>query len=156
MWNILKVNKKTPERITNPFTNIFLHITYLFLVSLLLTSTLHLFAGMARLLTLWDKSMSVYKHINQVFFIFLFCTPFLKTANITDLICKCSHRRCSIRKGLQACNFIKKRLQHRYFPVNIPILKNIREGLVLELPQLLVLLHFQKQPQEVFCKKRCS
>ena len=33
--------------------------------------------------------------------------------------------------GLQASNFIKKRLQHRYFPVNIvkflrtPILKNI-------------------------------
>ena len=55
---------------------------------------------------------------------------------------KSSHRRCSIKKsvlksfaifrakyscwsllnkvaGLQACNFIKKKLQHRYFPVNI-------------------------------------
>ena len=54
-----------------------------------------------------------------------------------------SHQRCSRKiavlknfatftgKHLQACNFIKKRLQHRCFPVNIakflrrPILKNI-------------------------------
>ena len=40
--------------------------------------------------------------------------------------------------GLQACNFIKKRLQQRCFPVNIakflrtPILKNICERLLLE------------------------
>ena len=39
---------------------------------------------------------------------------------------------------LKACNFIKKRLQHRYFPVNItkflraPILNNICERLLLE------------------------
>ena len=38
-------------------------------------------------------------------------------------------------EGHQACNFIKKRLQQRYFHVNIvkfirrPILKNISEGL---------------------------
>ena len=67
---------------------------------------------------------------------------------------KSSHRRCSVKKvfltfrkfdrkipvlesllnkvaGLEACNFIKKRLQHRYFPVKFaiflrtPILKNI-------------------------------
>ena len=76
-----------------------------------------------------------------------------------------SHWRCSIKKLLwnilwylqentcvgvsflsrQACNFIEKRLQHRYFLVNIgkfirtPILKNICEWL---------LLHFWK----VFCK----
>ena len=72
-----------------------------------------------------------------------------------------SHRRCSIKKlfiklsqysqgnncvrvlffnkrGIQACNFIKKRLQHRCFPVNIetilrtPTLKNICERLLLE------------------------
>ena len=36
-----------------------------------------------------------------------------------------------LKRKLQACNFIKKRLQHRYFPLNIanflrtPILKNI-------------------------------
>ena len=71
------------------------------------------------------------------------------------------HRRCSIKKaflkilrsihrktpaleslfnkaaGLLTCNLIKKRLQHRCFPVNIakflktPILKNICEGLLL-------------------------
>ena len=35
------------------------------------------------------------------------------------------------KKDFQVCNFIKKRLQHRYFPVNIaqflrwPVLKNI-------------------------------
>ena len=39
--------------------------------------------------------------------------------------------------GLQVCNFIKKRLQHRCFPViiakflRIPILKNICERLLL-------------------------
>ena len=39
--------------------------------------------------------------------------------------------------GLQACNFVKKRLQHRCLPVNIakflriPILKNICEWLLL-------------------------
>ena len=38
---------------------------------------------------------------------------------------------------LQVCNFIKKRLQHRYFPaiiakfLRIPILKNICERLLL-------------------------
>ena len=42
-------------------------------------------------------------------------------------------------KGPQACNFIKKRLQHRCFPVNIakflrgPILKNICERLLLRI-----------------------
>ena len=57
-----------------------------------------------------------------------------------------SHKRCSIKKTVpktsqypqeKACNFIKKRLQHRCFPVNIakfswaPILKNICEWLLL-------------------------
>ena len=70
-----------------------------------------------------------------------------------------SHRRCSIKQdvlknfaitpvlksffnrvaGLQAWNFIKKRLRHRCFPVNIakflrtPILRNIYERLLLEI-----------------------
>ena len=41
--------------------------------------------------------------------------------------------------GLQACNLIEKRLQHRCFPVNIenflrilPIMKNICEQLLLQ------------------------
>ena len=66
-----------------------------------------------------------------------------------------SHRRCSIKRAVlkfaifthgntcvgvsetEACNFIKKRLQHRFFPVNItkflrtPILKNMCERLLL-------------------------
>ena len=69
-----------------------------------------------------------------------------------------SHRRCSVRKGVlkrlanftgkhlywslflrdrQACNFIKERLRHMYFPVKFakclraPILKNICERLLL-------------------------
>ena len=42
-------------------------------------------------------------------------------------------------KHLKACNCIKKRLQHKYFPVNItnflrtPTLKNISERLLLHL-----------------------
>ena len=41
--------------------------------------------------------------------------------------------------GLQSCNFVKKRLQHRSFPVNIvgflttPVLKNSRERLLLRI-----------------------
>ena len=44
--------------------------------------------------------------------------------------------------GLQTCNFIKKRLQHRCFPVNIakflrtPVLKNICERLLLQITLL--------------------
>ena len=44
--------------------------------------------------------------------------------------------------GLQDCNFTKKRLIHRYFPVNIanflrtPIFKNICERMLLYLPEL--------------------
>ena len=66
-------------------------------------------------------------------------------------ICRSSHRRCFIKKNalknftlfsekqLKACSFIKKRLQHKCFPVNIakfvrtPILKNICEQLLLHL-----------------------
>ena len=62
-----------------------------------------------------------------------------------------SYQRCSIKeavlimfaifteKRLQACNFIKKRLQHRYFPVSIAnflrtsILNNIYDRLLLNL-----------------------
>ena len=46
--------------------------------------------------------------------------------------------------GLQACNCIKKGLQHRYFLVNIR--KFVRTSI----------LQNQKQPPEVFCQKRCS
>ena len=41
--------------------------------------------------------------------------------------------------GLQSCNFVKKRLQHRSFPVNIveflttPVLKNSRKRLFLRI-----------------------
>ena len=47
--------------------------------------------------------------------------------------------------GLQACNFIKKRLQHWCFPVNIakylgtPILRNICEQLLLYLERIIPL-----------------
>ena len=43
--------------------------------------------------------------------------------------------------GLQACNFIKKRLEHRCFSVNIvkclrtPILKNTCKRLPLQIPE---------------------
>ena len=47
-----------------------------------------------------------------------------------------NHRRCSVKTGFQACNFIKTRLQHRCLPVKFgkfsrtPILRNIRERLL--------------------------
>ena len=74
--------------------------------------------------------------------------------NVKQNICRSRHRRCSIKKlllkifaiftgkHLKPCNFVKKRLQHKYFPVNIakflraPILKNICELL----PQHLFLI----------------
>ena len=99
-----------------------------------------------------------------------------------------NHRRCSIKKAvlknfakftgkqLKACNFIKKRLQHRCFPVNIakflrtPILKNICKPLLLIFliplgitasakkvrcltTHFLSMFLFIKQPLEVCCKK---
>ena len=83
--------------------------------------------------------------------------------NTEFFLVRSSHRRCSIKKvflefslysqentcvescfnkvaGLKACDFIKKRLQHRCFSVNIarfirkPILKNISEWLLLSRP----------------------
>ena len=62
---------------------------------------------------------------------------------------KSSHQRCSIKKNnvLQACNFIKQRLQHRRFIVNIakflkiPFLKIICERLLLKMKNLEKLQH---------------
>ena len=77
-----------------------------------------------------------------------------------EFISSSSHRRCSMKKDvlknfaifavleslfnkvarLRACNFIRKRLQYRYFPMNIAkfltktILKNICKRLVIFLP----------------------
>ena len=72
--------------------------------------------------------------------------------------CRSSHRRCSIKKVVpknfviftgkhlcqifRVCNFIKKRLQRRCFPVNIakfsrtPVLKSICERLLLNMSGL--------------------
>ena len=70
---------------------------------------------------------------------------------VKENICRSRHRRCFIKKTalknftlfsgkqLKACNLIKKRLQHKCFPVNIAkfvrtsILKNIWERLLLHL-----------------------
>ena len=83
----------------------------------------------------------------------IFSNIFLKIY-VKQNICRSRHRRCSIKKlllkifaiftgkHLKPCNFVKKRLQHKYFPVNIakflraPILKNICELL----PQHLFLI----------------
>ena len=55
-----------------------------------------------------------------------------------------SYRRCTVKVfclGLKTCNFIKKRLHHRFFPVKFtkvlraPILKNICERLLLFLQE---------------------
>ena len=87
---------------------------------------------------------------SNTFFLFF---PFLAWSFIC-LIIRSNHRRCSIKEtaqrktllleslfhkiaALQVCNFIKKRLQHMCFAVNIakflraPILKNICERLLL-------------------------
>ena len=84
---------------------------------------------------------------------------------------KSSHQRCSVKKvflkispisketpvlepllnkaaGLQVCNFIKKILQHRYFPVKFekffitPILKNICERLLCSFSLIAPVLEF--------------
>ena len=85
-------------------------------------------------------------------------------------LCKSSHLRCSIKKlflkfrnihrktpglkflfnkgaGLQAYNFIEKKVQHRCFPVNKKflrtlILKNIGERLLLVMYMLKIVTHF--------------
>ena len=59
----------------------------------------------------------------------------MKTPLLESLLNKVAH--------LQVCNFIKKKLQHRYFPVivakflRIPISKNICERLLLFIQKLL-------------------
>ena len=100
----------------------------------------------------------------QIFLIYKFCYANISHAELEILrnpstIFRSSHWKCSTKKailkhfviftgkhlcwglflnkvaGHKACNFIKKRLQHRYFLVNIgkcirrPILKNISERL---------------------------
>ena len=100
----------------------------------------------------------------QIFLIYKFCYANICHAELEILrnpstIFRSSHWKCSIKKAIlkhfviftgkhlcwglflnkvashKACNFIKKRLQHRYFLVNIgkcirrPILKNISERL---------------------------
>ena len=54
---------------------------------------------------------------------------------------------------LNACNFIKKRLQHRCFALNIA--KFLRTAFFIEHIQWLLMEYdvFQKQPLEVFYKK---
>ena len=123
------------------------------IVSVALVSLCH--ACVARVMLVFQDQINLFK-LNQKFF------------RNSSAIFRSSHR-CSIKiailkqflifagkhlcwglsfnkcVGLQVCNFIKRRLQHRYFLVNIgkfmrtPILKTFREWL---------LLHFQK----VFCK----
>ena len=86
----------------------------------------------------------------------LFCVWFLKLKQETQV-------NCNKDSIIQACNFIKKRLQHKYFPVinvkfyRTPILKNICEGLLLKV--YLVLLfwfrrYFSSSSLSTFCKKR--
>ena len=122
---------------------------------------------------------SICQSVFLLFFVFSceFCeiskdTFFTERVQATANACKKqiqkSHRRSSIKKavlknytiftGKHLCcslfliNLIKKRLQHRYFPDNIvelfrtPIMKSICERLLLQI---------QKQPPQVFYKKRC-
>ena len=105
-----------------------------------------------------------YRMFLQIFLFYkFFCTNIsqveLEILRNSSTIFRSSHWRCSIKKavlkhfviftgkhlcwglffnkvaGHQSCNFIKKRLQHRYFLVNIrkfirrPILKNISKRL---------------------------
>ena len=64
----------------------------------------------------------------------LFVKHFLNTLNFSSI-----KNAELLKMGLKACNFVKKRLQHRCFPVKFskflrtPILKNICEQLLLGL-----------------------
>ena len=106
------------------------------------------------------------------------CSNFL-----TESIIRSSHRRCSVKKavlkefanftGKHRCwslfliklqaNFIKKRLQHRCFPVKFakflktPVSKNIWEQLLLHCQRLILLHYFHQkifQQEMVISKKR--
>ena len=46
--------------------------------------------------------------------------------------------------GLQACNFIKKRLQHRCFPVNIA--KRLRTSILKNICERLFLVCYRRNP----------
>ena len=92
-------------------------------------------------------SSSVY--FSFVYFPFIY-SSFVYFSSVYFLFVRSSHRKCSIkfhnihRKYSQACNFIKKKLQHTCFPVGIAefsrtlISKNICKQLLL----IRILLHF--------------
>ena len=101
------------------------------------------------------------KYINRSFIWIIFQILSYVTHNL--IYFRSSHRRCSVKKDVlkncvnfsgkhlrcwslfliksQTCNFIKKRLHHRYFPVRFaqslrtPVLKNICSRLLLLFPQ---------------------
>ena len=101
-------------------------------------------------------SIGTIKILIHKIFLEAFCfTEYFKILIAITFISRSSHRRCSVEKGifkncanftgkylcwwLKACNFIKKRLQHSYFPgkftkhLRTPFLKNICERLLLSL-----------------------
>ena len=101
------------------------------------------------------------------FLLKIFITLINSEAAIRGVLKKknCSSKFCSIHwrvflnkvAVLQACNFVKKRLQHRCFPVDIakflrtPILKNISERL------LFINIYYNKiHDFEKFCKYATS
>ena len=56
--------------------------------------------------------------------------------------------------GLQACNFIKKRLQHKCFPANVA--KILRTAFSIEQHHWLLLFVLSNNPGSIGATKKCT
>ena len=114
----------------------------------------------ARFSDLHIKGLSSKREINQEL-VHIYIVEVLAKATSGGLLWKLTvlkifaiftgkHLRWCFFSDLQACNFIKKRLQHRCFPVNIgtflrtPIFKNICDRLLLYLTNTWIIEHYTR------------
>ena len=96
---------------------------------------------------IWSRLLKTFLMENFIFCTVLWCELHQITrqsltaityirSDFSKTLVRGNHRRCSVKTGFQACNFIKTGLQHRCLPVKFgkfsrtPILRNIRERLL--------------------------
>ena len=98
------------------------------MVNLSLITLIKLFLFFLTLLMAFSSSWSMYDLLLSCLICFWFCFGCIDCDWYTNQD-RSSHRKCSLKKGLKVCKFIKKRLQHKYF-ITTPIDKNICERLL--------------------------
>ena len=89
-----------------------------------------------------NENFAIFTGKHLCWSLFLIKLQTSKTKHILKIL-RCSHCKIfNVCLATEACNVIKKKLHHSFFPVNIakflrtPVLKNIYERLLLKLPVL--------------------